>query len=105
MQIQVNTDHNIEGSQRLEAYVRQTLHEALERFSEQTTRVEVHLRDESSQEKTHPDDKRCLLEVRLAGRKPEAVTHDASTIEQAIDGAAEKMARALDHDLGRLAER
>jgi hypothetical protein len=45
-----------------------------------------------------------MMEARLEGRQPIAVTHEAKTIDQAIDGAAGKMKSSLDHTLGRLSE-
>lgn len=105
MHIQISTDSNIEGgnalTQKLEAVVRDTL----DRFSEQITRVEMHLSDENSDSKLGASDKRCLLEVRLAGRQPIAVSHQALNLEQAVVGAAEKMERSLDSTLGRLGNR
>jgi hypothetical protein len=71
------------------------------RFADQITRVEVHLSDENSQ-KGGDEDKRCLLEARLAGLQPMAVSHQAATLPQAIDGAATKLAKALESTLGRL---
>ncbi|HVS13119.1 MAG TPA: HPF/RaiA family ribosome-associated protein [Thermoanaerobaculia bacterium] len=104
MQIQINTGSNVEYSgqlaQELEAVVRDALH----RFSAQVTRVEVHLSDENS-EKFGTEDKRCLLEARLADLQPVAVSHEAATIRQAVDGAAEKLKRSLDSTLGRLRDR
>jgi ribosome-associated translation inhibitor RaiA len=77
----------------------------LERFSDQVTRVEVHLSDENSDKKSGGADIRCLLEARLAGRQPVAVTDEAATLEQAVDGAVRKMRRSLDSTLGRLQQR
>jgi hypothetical protein len=48
------------------------------------------------------DDKRCLMEARLAGHQPMAVSHQAATLDEAIEGAAEKLERSLDGKLGRL---
>jgi hypothetical protein len=48
------------------------------------------------------DDKRCLMEARLAGRQPVAVSHEAPTQDEAVGGAADKMKRSLDSTLGRL---
>ena len=45
MQIQVNTDSNIEGREKLTAHVRSVVESALNRFSDRITRVEVHLSD------------------------------------------------------------
>ncbi|MGK2940932.1 MAG: hypothetical protein ACSLFJ_04550 [Immundisolibacter sp.] len=46
MQIQINTDHNIEGHEALAAHVSGVVQSALGRFSDQVTRVEVHLASE-----------------------------------------------------------
>src|SRR5690606_41882326 len=104
MLIQVNTDRNIEGSAALAERVEAALREALGRFSGRITRIEVHLSDHNS-DKGGADDKRCLLEARLAGLKPIAVSHEAATIHQAVDGATRQLARSLDSTLGRLRDR
>lgn len=105
MQVQINTDSNIEGHDELRRQVEAVVRDALARFSERITRVEVHLSDENSAEKSGGDDMRCLLEARLAGLRPTAVSHQAETLEQAVDGAAEKLKRSLESTLGRLDER
>ncbi len=102
MQIQINTDHNIDGNERLAAHVQTLVSDALERFSSQITRIEVHLSDENSDKKSGGKDKRCLLEARLAGMQPIAVTDHAETVEQAIQGACDKLTHSLDSTLGRL---
>ena len=104
MHIQVNTDRHIESNTELTLLVENTLKNTLDRFSARVTRVEVHLGDENSH-KAGGDDKRCLMEARLAGLQPIAVRHQAQTLEQAIDGAAGKLERAIDSRLGRLAKR
>jgi len=100
MQIQINTDHNIHGYESAAASVVATLENALRRFSAHITRVEVHLGDENAS-KRGSDDKRCMMEARLEGHPPVAVTHHAATIGQAIDGASEKLAHRLERTLGR----
>jgi len=42
-----------------------------------------------------------MLEARLEGRKPVAVTHRAATTGQAVSGAAGKLARMLDSAFGK----
>lgn len=101
MQIQVNTDHNIEGHEQFASHVRGIVESALNRFSERITRVEVHLSDENGG-KGGQADKRCVMEARLEGRQPTAVTHHAATVDQAIDGAADKLVSSIDSTLGRL---
>jgi len=61
----------------------------------------VHLSDESKG-KSGVHDQRCMLEARLEGRQPVAVTDHAETLEQAVNGAAKKLAHRLESTLGRL---
>ncbi len=105
MIIQVNTDSNIEGNKELAQHIEANVAGSLEHYGEKITRVEVHLSDENSDKKGGSKDMRCLLEARLAGHQPLAVSHKAATMEQAVDGAVEKMKHALDSTLGRLGER
>jgi ribosome-associated translation inhibitor RaiA len=101
MKIQINTDVNTDGTEALAAQVSATVEQALERFSEHITRVEVHLSDENAG-KNGQHDQRCMLEARLEGRQPLAVTDQAATLDQAVEGAAQKLAHLLDNTLGRL---
>ncbi len=101
MQIQINTDHNIEGSEALSAHVREVVASALGHVSSHVTRVEVHLSDESAQ-KPGRDSKRCLMEARFENRKPVAVSSHAQSVHQAVESAASKLIRAIESDLGRL---
>jgi len=101
MKIQVNTDAHIEGSEALAAHVRARLERALTHFSDHVTRVEVHLSDENGG-KSGPQDHRCMLEARFEGRQPLAATDQAATMDQAVQGAAQKLTRLLEKTLGRL---
>jgi len=101
MKIQLNTDVHIDGTEALAAQVSAIVEQALERFREHVTRVEVHLSDENGG-KSGQQDQRCMLEARLEGRQPVAVTDHAASLEQAVHGAAQKLARLLDSTLGRL---
>lgn len=104
MQIQVNTDRTVEGRDELSAHVHSVVERALRRFSEQITRVEVHLSDENS-DKGGQADKRCMIEARVEGRRPTAVTHRAATLKEAVDGAADKVKRSIGSTLERLQDR
>jgi ribosome-associated translation inhibitor RaiA len=73
----------------------------VQRFREHITRVEVHLSDENSQ-KSSDGGNRCLLEARITGYQPIAVSEHAASLHQAITGAADKLKRAIDSALGRL---
>ena len=101
MHVQVNIDTHIEGREALVTRVRAAVESALGRASDHITRVEVHMSDENGR-KRGQDDKHCVMEARLEGRQPVAVTHEAATFEQAIDGAADKLGRLVESTLGRL---
>ena len=105
MQIQINTDNNISGKDSLAKHVEDGLREELNRFSDQITRIEVHLSDENSSAKSGNKDKRCLLEVRLAGERPIATSERAETLGEAITIATEQMINLLDTELGKRAKR
>ncbi len=68
MLIQVNTDHTTHGSVNLTHVVETLIEDKLDRFADRVTRVEVHLDDENGSHKTGGHDKRCMIEVRMAGR-------------------------------------
>lgn len=101
MKIQLNTDVHIDGTEALAAQVSVTIEQALEHVSAHITRVEVHLSDENG-DKSGQQDQRCMLEARVEGRQPVAVTDQAATLEQAVHGAAQKLSRLLESTLGRL---
>jgi hypothetical protein len=44
---------------------------------------------------------RCLIEARVTGRPPVAVTQHADTLADALNGAVHKLSRALEHAQGR----
>jgi len=101
MYIQVNTDRNIEGHQALNARVSGVVEDALSRFSDHISRVEVHLSDVNSNKKGGDDDMRCMVEVRIKGRQPIAITHHAATVDQVVDGAVDKLVSLIETTLGR----
>lgn len=103
MQVQVNTDNHIKGGEGLSQRVTDTIVATLGRFQDQISRVEVHLGDENGR-KAGQGDKRCAIEARLNGHQPFAATHHADTLDEAIDGAAERLETVIDHALGRLAD-
>jgi ribosome-associated translation inhibitor RaiA len=94
MIIQLNTDRNISGNERLEDYLNSVISEELSRFSDNITRVEVHLSDENGA-KSGDKDIRCVLEARLSNKKPVAVTSHADAIEKAVSDALAKLKATL----------
>jgi ribosome-associated translation inhibitor RaiA len=101
MQIQINTDKNVNGNEGLIISSTSLISEELSRFSEQITRVEVHFSDEDGN-KDGFNDKRCMVEARLAGMNPIAVINVANTHEQAVFGALNKLKTSLKTITGRL---
>lgn len=102
MQIQINTGHNIDGHEALAAWIRGVVENALSGVSKHITRIEVHLTDQNSDKKDGASDMRCVLEARLEGRKPVAVTEQAATVHDAVVNAAATLARLIEHTLERL---
>lgn len=103
MLIQVHSDHTIHGSEQFATQIRGTVESALSHHAERITRVEVHLADENGS-KQGGDDKRCSIEARIAGHQPMAVTHHGPTVEQAVDGAVERLSKVIDSTIERLRE-
>lgn len=105
MQVHVETDNHVEGREKLIEHVEGVIRDAIDRFEGQVTHVEAHLGDVNGSEKSGGDDKRCLLEVRVAGLKNIAVKHQAESLHVAIAGAADKLTKALESALGKAHDR
>jgi len=101
MQIQVRTSNGVENKDSLDRWASDFLKDALSRFSQDIMRVEVQLRDVNAG-KGGPDEKRCMLEARIAGRDPVAARHHAPTQDEAFRGATQRLIHLLDHTLGKL---
>ncbi|MBA3847477.1 MAG: HPF/RaiA family ribosome-associated protein [Planctomycetes bacterium] len=101
MQILVNTDSTVQGGDHLSERYHARVEQAIARFSDRITRVEVHLGDDNKA-KGGSDDKHCTIEARIAGMQPLAVSAEGGSLDQAVDGAADKLHRAIDSALGRL---
>lgn len=94
--------HHVEGGEELTRQVEGVVEDALGRFSDRITRVEVHLTAENGRQKSGDSDKQCAMEARLGGLPPITVTAEGSSLEQALDGAADKLAKTLKRTLERL---
>ena len=97
----VFSDKHIDSDKRTQDWVTATVEVTLERHLEDLTRVEVHLSDENGG-KSGPKDKRCKMEARPKGHQPSLVSHDADSLTQAVEGAAQKLEHALEHLFGKL---
>lgn len=101
MLIQVNTDHTTHGSADLEHGVQALIEDKLGRFADRITRAEVHLTDENGTGKTGGNDKRCMIEVCMAGMDPISTTDHGATHDQALHGAAGKMQSQIEAIVGK----
>lgn len=101
MTIQLNTDKNLIIHQEYEDKIQTQITEALSRFSDLITRLEVHLSDENGS-KDGLDDKRCLLEAKITGKEPIAVTNLGNTYDLAITGALTKLKSTLETVAGKM---
>ncbi len=100
MQIQINTDHHIDGSEARDAWARGVLEAALAPWADQLSRIELHFNIEHGGH-AGTADIRCLIEARLNFRPPVAATHHADALDTALNGALHKLLRALEHAKGR----
>ena len=101
MTIQINSDNNLTVHQEFRTQLQNQISEELSRFRDHITRLELHLSDENGH-KDAVNDKRCMVEARLQGMKPIAVTNIANNHEQAVEGAIDKLKSALDTKFGQL---
>jgi ribosome-associated translation inhibitor RaiA len=105
MQVLVSTDNHITGSDSLTSRVQAIVDDTLSRFGDRITRAEVHLSDESSAAKGGDADKRCMIEVRLAGMQPISASDRSNSLFEAVNGAARKLQSTPDRTLGKRSER
>lgn len=101
MKIQFNTDKTINKDERHQDFFTSQIAEELKRYQSDITRIEVHISDENGK-KEGIKDIRCLLEARLEGKQPIAVTCQADNVELAVSGAIDKLKASLETVLGRM---
>lgn len=100
MQIQVNASGVVGNKEGFERWATAELNERLSHLSAEVTRIDVHLNDEHGA-KAGPGDTRCTLEARLVHLPAAAVNHHGGTQDDAFRGAADKLKRLLDSQLGK----
>lgn len=98
MTIQVNTDHNIDGTEDLTTYIKELINDKLKRFDSHLTRIEVHLSDENAG-KGGSDDKKCSVEARLEGHDPIFASSTSNEMHIAISEAVQKIKGSIDRVL------
>jgi ribosome-associated translation inhibitor RaiA len=104
MLIQVNFA-DIDKTDTIDSYVHDRVSKELAHVAGRITRVEVHLHDDNSSQKSAADDKRVKMEARPAGLQPLVVEHTGDNLQQVIADCASKLARSVKHTFDRLADR
>jgi hypothetical protein len=102
IKVLVNTSNDVENKDSLQRWASEYLNEHLARYDQDLTSIEVQMTDENHAARGGGVDKRCMLEARVTGRSPVAVTQFAEDQNVAFRGATEKLAHALDHAFGKL---
>ncbi len=101
MTIQLNTDKNLTIHQEYEDKIKGMITDGIGRFDDLINRIEVHLSDENGS-KEGLDDKRCLLEAKIVGKEPIAVTNLGNNYDLALSGAISKLKSKLETVSGKL---
>jgi len=101
--IQIRADNHVPSDGDRDSRLEEQIRQRLARFEDRITDVEVHV-GEAGNGRGGNGDLRCTLEARARGIQPIAVAEEGSDIDRAVIGAAKKAVRALDHQLGRLAD-
>ncbi|MGC3972545.1 MAG: HPF/RaiA family ribosome-associated protein [Pirellulales bacterium] len=105
MHVQIHSGSSVRTTDVWQARMTEIVEASLERFADRLTGVEVFMSDENSREKSGGDDKRCRMEARIRGFEPVVVTTHADDFDTAVEDAAGKLGRALDHRFGRIADK
>lgn len=100
MTIQINTDKNVVVHEAYDSQLEALLTDQMRRFSDYITRLEVHLSDENGH-KSGQEDKKCLIEARLKGKQPIAVSALGNVYDVAVDRAIDKLKSSLDSIIGK----
>jgi hypothetical protein len=99
--IQIHADKQIDSDRGRDSRLEEQIRQRLARFEGRITDVEVHVSDINGP-RGGDSDLRCTIEARLSGIPPVAAADEGNTVDRCVIGAAKKIVRALDHQLGRL---
>jgi sigma 54 modulation/S30EA-like ribosomal protein len=93
MQIRVDVDDHIDGSEELMVRVEGVVEGSLDGYQERVTRVDVHLSRRIPYR--HGEHDMCCRMDAHAGGRPISVSHEAITLTEAIHAASAKLERAV----------
>ena len=104
MFIQIHADNQVPSDNDRDSRLEEQIRQRLARFEGRITDVEVHVSDINGTRGGNAD-MRCSMEARVNGIPPVAAVDEGNSVDRAVIGAAKKVVRALDHQLGKLNER
>jgi hypothetical protein len=102
--IQIYADNQVESDAERNLRLEDQIRQRMARFEDRITDIEVHVSDVNGARGGNGD-LRATLEARVNGLQPIAVAEEGTSVDRAVIGAAKKAVRALDHQLGKLADR
>ena len=101
MFIQIHADNQVPSDNDRDSRLEEQIRQRLARFEGRITDVEVHVSDVNGPRGGNAD-MRCSIEARVNGIPPVAAVDEGNNVDRAVIGAAKKVVRALDHQLGKL---
>ncbi|QAY78841.1 HPF/RaiA family ribosome-associated protein [Sphingosinicella sp. BN140058] len=104
MFIQIHADNQIPSDNDRDTRLEEQIRQRLARFEGRITDVEVHVSDVNGPRGGNAD-LRCSMEARINGIPPVAAIDEGADFDRAVIGAAKKVVRAIDHQLGKLGDR
>ena len=102
--IQIHADNQIPSDSDRNTRLEDQIRQRLARFEGRITDVEVHVSDINGP-RGGAADLRCSMEARINGIPPVAAVDEGNSVDRAVIGAAKKVVRAIDHQLGKLGDR
>jgi hypothetical protein len=102
--IQIHADNQVPSDSERDGRLEDQIRQRLARFEGRITDVEVHVSDLNGARGGNGD-LRCTMEARVNGIPPVAAVDEGTSVDRAVIGAAKKVVRALDHQLGKLNDR
>lgn len=103
MHIQINTDNDIKGDERLIEVVEEVVSASLAPVAKRLTRAEVHIRDVNGPK--GGEDIQVTIEARPEGLRPMAVNETGQEVRAVVKSAADTLRRRLESEFGKLSDR
>ena len=104
MFIQIHADNQVPSDSDRDSRLEDQIRQRLARFEGRITDVEVHVSDINGPRGGNAD-LRCSMEARINGIPPVAAIDQSDSVDRAVIGAAKKVVRAIDHQLGKLGDK